>query len=153
MNKTIGSVLWVALAVAGCTKKSGGADTTPTGGGAAAPAAPFAGTMAEAPVYEAGATVKGAVPCSRDGSGYAKFTFPAGQALKMNVAVEAPPGACLSVSYLNANGGAVDGMMKELCVDKNASETWDIQGLEGGSFIQVNEAVPCKGASITIAAQ
>jgi hypothetical protein len=154
MMKMIGSVA-LAIAAVGCMKKStgagGGGETTstaPAGGSVA-----FAGTMAEAPVFEAGATVTAAVPCSRDGSGYAKFNFPVGQALQMNVTVDAPAGACLSVSYLKANGGAVDGMMKEMCVDRNASETWDVQGLEGGSFIQVNEAPPCKGATITIAAQ
>lgn len=150
MIKHVCSVMFV-LAATGCMKKTtgtGGGDTT---GGA--PAAAFAGTMAEAPVYKASATIQGPAPCSSDGSGYAKLDLPAGQALKLAVSVQAPAGACVSVSYLNANGGAVDGMMKELCVDKNASEEWDIQGLEGGAFVQVNEAPPCKGAALTITAR
>ncbi|MDX2094025.1 MAG: hypothetical protein SFX73_39710 [Kofleriaceae bacterium] len=36
------------------------------------------------------------------------------------------------------------------CVGKNGTETWDVQGLEGGSFLQVSEAPPCKNAGIKV---
>jgi len=134
--------------------KKASTDSTATGTPTTTPtanAAPFGGTMAEAPLYHAGATIKGPAGCNT--SGYAKFDFPVGQAVKMTVTAEGPAGTCLSVSYLKANGGNVDGMMKELCVDKGATETWDVQGLEGGSFIQMSEQPPCKSAGITIAVQ
>ncbi len=139
------------LAALGCVPKKS-TDSTPSTATEATPAAPttaFAGNMAEAPVHHAGGTLEGPAGCRE--SFYAKFDFPVGQAVKMDVTVKGPAGACLSVHYLKANGGAVDGMMKEMCIDKNASETWDVQGLEGGSFVQVSEQPPCKGASITIA--
>jgi hypothetical protein len=141
--------------LAACPKKGGDATSTTTtastGGGEAAPdaAKPFGDTMADAPLHHLGANLKAAAGCNS--SGYAKFDFPVGQSVKMTVTAEGPPETCLSVSYLKANGGNVDGMMKVLCVDKNASETWDVQGLEGGSFIQMSEQPPCKNANITIA--
>jgi hypothetical protein len=71
----------------------------------------------------------------------------------MTVTIAGPEGACASVHLLKGNGGAVDGMMKELCIDKNPSETWDITGQEEGTLIQQSEAVPCKGLNLTIVAQ
>jgi len=140
------------LAVTGCMpKKSGDSTTSTTTGEAAAPAptSAFGGTMADAPVHHQGGTLEGPAGCRE--TFYAKFDFPVGQPVKMDVAVKGPAGACISISYLKANGGAVDGMMKEMCIDKNPTETWDVQGLEGGSFVQVTEQPPCKGATISIA--
>lgn len=153
LKNAIGMALVLGALAGGCMKKAGTA-TTPAGGGgggeaAAGPA--LGGTMADAPLYHAGATIKAPLKCSE--SGYAKFDFPVGQAVKMQVTIEGPAGTSVSASYLKASGGAVDGMMKQMEVDKNASETWDVQGLEGGSFIQVLENPPCKGASITVVAQ
>lgn len=139
------------LATIGCMPKKSTDSTTSTTTEAAptGTTTAFAGNMAEAPVHHVGGSLEGPAGCRE--SFYAKFDFPVGQAVKMDVTVKGPAGACLSVSYLNANGGAVDGMMKEMCIDKNASESWDVQGLEGGSFVQVSEQPPCKGASISIA--
>jgi hypothetical protein len=148
----LSSLVLASLFLVGCPKKGGDAVVTaPTGGGGGAPAAAFGGTMADAPMHELGATVSGALGCRE--SLYAKWNIPQGQAAKMTVTIAGPAGSCASVAYLKGNGGAVDGMMKELCIDKAASETWDITGQEGGSFIQQTEAVPCKGATITIVAQ
>lgn len=140
----------VVLALGACVKPaaSGG------GGDTAAPAgkSPALGdTMADATLYHQGSMIQSAAGCST--SGYAKFDFPVGAHVKMDVSVEGPAGSCLSVSYLKASGGAVDGMMKELCIDKNGTESWDVEGLEGGSFLQVSEAPPCKGAGIKVVIQ
>ena len=140
--------------LAGCPKSpAAGGPTGPTGGGggAATKSVALGDTMADATLYHQGGLIQSALGCAT--SGYAKFDFPVGQTVKMNVTVEGPEGACLSSAYLKANGGAVDGMMKELCVGKNGSETWEVQGLEGGSFLQVSEAVPCKNASIKVEIQ
>lgn len=153
MMKTISSCVVAGALIAACSvvKK---ADTT-GGGTGPAPATvstqPFADNMADAPLHHLGVDIKqAAAGCSK--SGYAKFDFPVGQPVKMDVTVEGPAGTCMSVSYLKASGGAVDGMMKELCVDKNGKESWDIQGLDGGSFIQMLESPPCKGATLSITA-
>jgi len=151
MIRTLSSVA-LLIAFTGCPKPTttttGTTTPDPTTGEAKAA---FGDTMADAPLYHVGSTVKGLAGCST--SGYAKFDIPAGQAAKMTATVEGPPGTCLSVHYLKANGGAVDGMMKEMCVDKAATETWDIQGQEGGSFIQMSENPPCKNATLTISVQ
>ena len=150
MTKLLASIVLssgLALSLVGCAsapKPMGGGEA----GGGGAPAASFGDTMADAPLHHLGATLKAPAGCST--SSYAKFDFPVGQAVKMDVAVEGAPGSCLSVHYLNANGGAVDGMMKELCIDKGGSETWDVEGLEGGSFVQLSEQPPCKGAAVSI---
>ena len=134
----------------GCVAKSTTAGGTSTGGDStpAAKTTPFGDTMADAVLYHQGSAIEGALGCNS--SGYAKFDFPVGQPVKMDVSVVGPEGTCVSASYLKASGGAVDGMMKELCVGKNGIETWDVQGLEGGSFLQVSEAPPCKNAGIKV---
>lgn len=149
----ISTVLACVLAVAGCPKKGadatgGGTGPTPPG---ATPTAAYAGNMAEAPMHALGETVTAPMGCRE--SLYAKWDLPQGQAAKMTVTIAGPAGACASIHYLKGNGGAVEGMMKELCIDKNATEVWDITGQEGGSFIQQSEAVPCKGLTLTIVAQ
>ena len=153
MIKTTLLVTLLAVVATGCPKKgadaTGGGTTGPTTGAPAT--APYAGNMAEAPMHELGATVTAAMGCRE--SLYAKWNLPQGQAAKMTVTIAGPAGACASVHYMKGNGGAVEGMMKELCIDKNPSETWDITGQEGGSFIQQSEAVPCKGLNLTIVAQ
>jgi hypothetical protein len=141
----------VALLGACPAKGPAGGGTTATGTGPTAKSAPLGDTMADATLYHQGSLIQAALGCNT--SGYAKFDFPVGQAVKMDVSVEGPEGTCVSAHYLKANGGAVDGMMKELCVGKNGSETWDVQGLEGGSFLQVSEAPPCKNASIKVNVQ
>lgn len=140
----------VVLALGACVKPAAGGG----GGDTAAPAGkspPLGDTMADATLYHQGSLIQSAAGCST--SSYAKFDFPVGAHVKMDVSVEGPAGSCLSVAYLKANGGAVDGMMKELCIDTNGSESWDVEGLEGGSFLQVSEAAPCKGAGIKVVIQ
>ncbi len=115
----------VVLALGACVKPAVGG-----GGETAAPAGnspPVGDTMADATLDHQGSLIQSASGCST--SGYAKFDCPVGAHVKMDVSVEGPAGSCLSVSYLKASGGAVDGMMKELCIDKNGSESWDVAAL------------------------
>jgi hypothetical protein len=156
LNKPFGyALVFGALLGAGCMKKAvtggGGAPAGGGGGGAAAAGPALGGTMADAPLYHIGASIDAPLKCNE--SGYAKFDFPVDQAVKMTVTIKGAAGTTVSASYLKASGGAVDGMMKQMDVDKNGSETWDIKGLDGGSFIQVLENPPCKGATISVQAQ
>jgi hypothetical protein len=138
----------VALASAGCSMLGkGGAAPGGGGGGAASPG--LAGTMAEASVFQKGDTLTAPAECNT--SGYMKVGTPAGEALSVVITIDAPAPTCLSVSYLNANGGTQDGgVMEEICSEESPA-TLDVTGLEGGSFLQISEAGACQGAKVTIA--
>ena len=150
----LSSVTLAGLTLAGCPKPTttaSGGSTTPAAAAATTPAKALGDTMADAVLYHQSSTIDASLGCNT--SGYAKFDFPVGQAVNMEVAIAGPEGTCVSASYLKANGGNVDGMMKQLCVGKNGNETWDVQGLEGGSFLQVSEAPPCKNATLKVVIQ
>jgi len=145
MIKTIATVIaGLALSVtAGCSMMKKGGSTA--GGGDA----PLAGTMAEAPTYQRGASIAAAAECHT--SGYAKLAVPAGEAFQLEVAVTSPGDeACVSFWYLKANGGAA-GVTAEVCSTKSP-QTFDVEGQESDtSFIQVSENGACKGAQVAIA--
>ncbi len=138
-------VLTPACMLAG---KGGTSDTLVDEGGGGGGDKAFAGTMAEAQVFGPGDTLTQPAGCHT--SGYMKFDVPAGEAFQLEIGIEAPAETCLSVHYLKANGGAVDGMMLEIC-SKDAPKTIDVTGQEGGAFLQVSESGACQGATVSVA--
>ncbi|MCB9560869.1 MAG: hypothetical protein H6708_10720 [Kofleriaceae bacterium] len=135
------------IGAAGCSMISKGKATTGGGGDDATDGPALAGTMAEAPVYHRGATI--AAPAECHTSGYARFDAPAGEAMTLEVSVAAPADACVSVWWLNSNGGAA-GVTAEVC-SNDSPKTFDVAGQDGGAFLQISEAGACQGASVTLA--
>ena len=137
--------LALSLAVAGCSMvKKGG------GGGAAAPAAsgPLGDTMADAVVYERGASFEASPGCHT--SGYAKLNIPAGEPIKLELAVTSPgEESCISFWFLNKNGGD-GGLTAEACSTKSPF-TYEVTAQEGASFLQISEAGVCQGATVQVA--
>ncbi len=149
MNKITNLCAGLALsfAVAGCgmMKKSpaaaaGGGESAKTGLG---------DTMADAVVYQRGATISAAALCHT--SGYAKLTIPAGEAIKLEVTVTSPTAeeACISVGFLKENGGD-GGLSAEACSTKSPL-TYDVTAQEGASFLQISENGVCQTATFTVA--
>jgi hypothetical protein len=137
----------VALAlVPACMLSGKTGDTLVDEGGGADKA--LAGTMAEAQVFGRGETLTEAAGCHT--SGYMKFDVPAGEPFQLDVGIESPADTCLSVHYLKASGGAVDGMMLEIC-SADAPKTIDVEGQEGGAFLQISESGACQGATVSVA--
>ena len=137
------------LATSGCSlmSKKGG-DTTATADDSGGSAKGLAGNMAEAAVFGKGESLQAAAECHT--SGYLKMEIPAGEPFQIDVTIDSPAETCLSVHYLNANGGAVDGMMLEIC-SPDSPKTIDVTGQEGGSFLQISEAGVCQSAKVGIA--
>jgi hypothetical protein len=108
----------------------------------------LAGTMAEAAVFGRGESLSAPAGCHT--SGYMKLDVPAGEPFQLDVGIESPADTCLSVHYLKANGGAVDGMMLEIC-SADAPKTIDVEGQEGGAFLQISESGVCQGATVSVA--
>jgi hypothetical protein len=145
----------VALATSSaCLVKGGAGDTMPGAGdgdddpGDVRGAGGLAGTMAEAAVYRPGDAMTAAAECHT--SGYMKFDVPAGEPFQLEIGIDAPDEACLSVHYLRSTGGAVDGMMLEIC-SADAPRTLDVEGQDGGSFLQISESGVCQGATVRVA--
>lgn len=151
MTKTTIAFLGAVALLSGCSlisKKS--SDTTAvaddSGGGGGGKG--LANNMAEAPLFGKGETLNAAVECHN--SGYMKMDIPAGEPFQIDVTIDAPAETCLSVHYLKASGGAVDGMMLEICSDASP-KTLDVTGQEGGSFLQISESGVCQGAKVGVA--
>jgi hypothetical protein len=151
MSKTtiafVGAV--ALLATTGCSmiSKKGDGGTTEvadTGGGDKG----LADNMADAPLFARGESLTAATACH--GSGYMKFDVPAGEPFQIDVTIDSPAETCLSVHYLKASGGAVDGMMLEIC-SPDSPKTIDVTGQEGGSFLSVGENGVCQGAKVGLA--
>lgn len=145
MKKLSSVVLGIALSLslAGCSmmKKSGGGGGG-DGGGA------LGDTMADAVVYERGATFSTPALCHT--SGYAKLDIPAGESITLEVAVASPKDeACISFWFLNQNGGD-GGLSAEACSTKSPF-TYTVTAQEGASFLQISEAGTCQGASVDVA--
>ncbi len=149
MNNRVSLVTVLALTsfAAGCSMISKGSSSS-GGAGPVAAGPALAGTMAEAPTYHVGATIEAAAECHT--SGYAKVDAPAGDALTLEVTVTAPGEACVSVHWLNANGGATGGLMEEVCTNESPA-SFAVTGMEGGAFLQVSEAGACQGATVKLA--
>ncbi len=151
MNQTslafLGAV--ALLAVTGCSnfsKTARDSAAEPSGGGGGGKG--LAGNMAEAAVFGKGETLNAAAECHT--SGYMKMEIPAGEPFQIDLTIDSPADTCLSVHYLKANGGAVDGMMLEIC-SPDSPRTIDVTGQEGGSFLQISEAGVCQGAKVGVA--
>ncbi len=150
MNKSSKVVLGLALslmALAGCPKKSlvaaaggGGGDE---GGGAA-----LGDTMADAVVYQRGASFTAPVLCHT--SSYAKLMIPGGEAVKLEVTVTTPKDeACVGFGVLNQNGG--DGGVSDEACSTESPLSYDITASEGATFLQISENGVCQGATVTVA--
>ena len=111
----------------------------------------LAGTMAEAQTYHVGDSVEAPAGCNT--SGYMKVDTKAGDALHVDVDIEGPAGTCVNFTWMTSTGSTQPPgkMFGDLCVDKGAHQTLDVEGADGGSFIQVLEDPPCKGANVKIA--
>ena len=134
----------LSLLVVGCSKLK------KDGGGAAEPAAtgPLGDTMADAVVYDRGASFEAAPGCHT--SGYAKLNIPAGEPIKLELTVASPgEEACISFWFLNQNGGD-GGLTAEACSTKSPF-TYDVTAQEGASFLQISEAGKCQGAQVSVA--
>lgn len=145
--KKISTVLaGIALSlVAGCSM----AKKSPAGGGeASGGGAPLGDTMADAVVYQRGDSFTVKPGCHT--SSYGKLDIPAGEPIKLELAVTSPgEEACISFWFLNQNGGD-GGLTAEACSTKSPF-TYDVTAQEGASFLQVSEAGKCQGAEITVA--
>lgn len=133
------------LLVAGCSMmKQGGT----AGGGGGAAKGPLGDTMADAVVYQRGATITAPLGCHT--SGYAKLMIPAGESIHLDVTVAGPKEEpCLGIGLLKDNGGA-GGISDEICGTETKS--YDVTAPEGSaSFLQLAENGVCQGASVTIA--
>lgn len=145
MNK-ISSVcagIVLSLAIAGCSmmKKSGGAGPSAADG-------PLGDTMADAVVYQRGATFSASARCHT--SDYAKLDIPAGEPITLELAVTSPgEEACVSFWFLNQNGGD-GGLTAEACSTKSPF-TYQVTAQEGASYLQVSEAGKCQGATVDVA--
>ena len=141
---TVALGIALSLSVTGCSmvKKSGG------GGGGGGGGAPLGDTMADAVVYERGATFTAPAGCHT--SSYAKLDIPAGEDITLELTVTSPKDeACASFGYLKENGGTA-GISDEVC--STAAKSYDIAVPEGAaSFLQLSENGVCQGATITIA--
>lgn len=149
MTKTLSLLGFLALTGCGMMKGKGEAadpcaDPCKAGGGGGGLTP--ADNMADAPVVTVGDSLTSALACN--GSGYLKVDAPAGEAFQIEVNIQTE-GACVNVSHLNSNGGAQNGgqMFGELC----ESQTLDVTGLDGGSYIQIFESGACKGATVDLA--
>jgi hypothetical protein len=141
----LGIALSASLAGCGMVKKSpaGGSSGGGGGGGGAA----LGDTMADAVVYQRGASFSTAAGCHT--SGYAKLEIPAGEPIKLELAVHSPKDeACISFDFLKATGGD-GGLMAEACSTKSPF-TYDVTAQEGASFLQISEGGACQGATIDV---
>lgn len=141
----LGIALSASLTGCGMVKKSpaGGSSGGGGGGGGAA----LGDTMADAVIYQRGATFSTAAGCHT--SGYAKLEIPAGETIKLELAVHSPKDeACISFWFLNKNGGD-GGLSAEACSTKSPF-TYDVTAQEEASFLQISEAGACQGASVDV---
>jgi hypothetical protein len=153
MTKNLIAILGAAALLSGCSMFGGKQDVETGGGGGGEATRGLAGTMADAAVFSKGDDLTAPAECHT--SGYMKIDTPAGEPLQIGVVVEASAETCLSVHYLNANGGTQNGgVMEEICSNESPATldvaTLDVTGLEGGSFLQISEAGVCQGATVTI---
>lgn len=132
------------LGASGCSmiSTSGGNGASPKAGSGS-----LAGTMAEAQTFKRGASISSPLSCNA--AGYAKIDVAQGEAFKIELTVTGPAGACVHVRHLKASGGD-GGVSTEFCSDKEPTKTFEVTGQEGGSFLEVMENPPCKGAGLKI---
>jgi hypothetical protein len=142
----LGIALSASLAGCGMVKKSPAGGSSGGGGGGGGGAA-LGDTMADAVVYQRGATFSTAAGCHT--SGYAKLEIPAGEPVTLELAVHSPKEeACISFWFLNQNGGD-GGLSAEACSTKSPF-TYDVTAQEGASFLQISEGGACQGATIDV---
>lgn len=148
MNKLsiAGLGLALSLTMVGCSmmKKSSSNGGESGGGGGGAP---LGDTMADAVVYQRGASFTAPAGCHT--SSYAKLAIPAGEPVTLELAVTSPKDeACVSFWFLNQNGGA-GGLSEEACSTKSPF-TYQVTAQEGASFLQISEAGVCQGATVAV---
>lgn len=146
MNKrsTVGLGIALSLAVSGCSmmKKSASSGGGESGGGV-----PLGDTMADAVVYERGASFTAPAGCHT--SSYARLAIPAGEPITLELAVISPKDeSCISFWFLNQNGGD-GGLSAEACSTKSPF-TYQVTAQEGASYLQVSEAGVCQGATVQV---
>lgn len=148
MNQMKTILVGLALSLVAACSMAKKATSTGGGGEAAAAAGPLGDTMADAVVYQRGASFEADAACHT--SGYAKLDIPAGEPIKIELTVTSPKDeACVSFQFLNQNGGD-GGLMAEACSTKSPF-TYDLTAQEGASFLQISEGGACQGAHITVA--
>ncbi|MEZ4399617.1 MAG: hypothetical protein R3B06_06345 [Kofleriaceae bacterium] len=130
------------------TSTSGCSMISKPGAGPAAAGAGIADNMHDAPVYHRGDAFTFTAPCRA--SGYARFDVPVDEPVKLIITGTGPAGAGLGTSYLRASGGAVDGQMKGDLAIAAGPIVFDVTGQDGGSYLQITEAVPCKGVEVRV---
>jgi hypothetical protein len=150
MTKNLIAILGAAALLSGCSMFGKGGDAAEPGGGGGGGEVTkgLAGTMADAQVFSKGEDLTAPAECHT--SGYMRIDTPAGEPLAIGVTIDAKAETCLSVHYMNSNGGTQNGgVMEEICSNESPA-TIDVTGLEGGSFLQISEAGVCQGATVTI---